>query len=66
MAVRDACRASGVPFFFKQWGGVRKGKSGRLLQGQTCDEVPPRPIRPMPTLKERRAVIAEFETNDIK
>ena len=59
--IRDACRASGVPFFFKQWGGVRKGKSGRLLQGETCDEVPPRPVRPMPGLKERRALIGEFE-----
>src|SRR4051812_18343168 len=34
---RDACRASGVPFFFKQGGGVRKGKTGRPLQGTTCD-----------------------------
>ncbi len=59
--VRDACHASGVPFFFKQWGGVRKGKSGRMLQGKTCDEVPTRSDRPMPGLKERRALIAEFE-----
>ena len=61
VAVRDACRASGVPFFFKQWGGVRKGKSGRSLRGQTCDDVPPRPNNLMPSLKERRAMMAEFD-----
>jgi protein gp37 len=63
IAVRDACRAAAVPFFFKQWGGTRKGKSGRLLQGKTCDEVPPRPTCPMPGLKERRKMIAEMERN---
>lgn len=34
------CHAQGVPFFFKQWGGVRKGKTGRLLDGRTYDEMP--------------------------
>jgi len=29
-----------VPFFFKQWGGTRKKKAGRLLEGGTWDEVP--------------------------
>jgi protein gp37 len=38
--IRDQCLASRVPFFFKQWGGVRKKRSGRLLQGRTWDEVP--------------------------
>ena len=28
------------PFFFKQWGGVRKSKTGRTLDGRTWDEVP--------------------------
>src|SRR5262249_55584915 len=32
-SIRDQCRAQGVPFFFKQWGGVRKGKAGRVLDG---------------------------------
>ncbi|HEY6908719.1 MAG TPA: DUF5131 family protein [Myxococcales bacterium] len=30
-SVRDQCLAAKVPFFFKQWGGVRKGLAGRLL-----------------------------------
>jgi protein gp37 len=39
-AVRDHCARSGVPFFFKQWGGVWKKKSGRILDGQTWDDMP--------------------------
>jgi protein gp37 len=45
-SLRDQCRAYDVPFFFKQWGGVRKHKTGRLLQGRTYDEYPQRSIHP--------------------
>jgi len=38
--VRDLCRSSGVPFFFKQWGGVHRKRSGRILQGRVWDELP--------------------------
>lgn len=34
------CRDSRVPFFFKQWGGVQKKKTGRELEGKTFDEFP--------------------------
>jgi protein gp37 len=34
------CRAAGVPFFFKQWGGPRKDLTGRALLGRTYDEMP--------------------------
>ena len=37
-----ACRKQEVPFFFKQWGGVRKDLTGRLLRGRTYDEMPVR------------------------
>lgn len=40
--VRDQCLKANVPFFFKQWGGVNKKKSGRLLDGRTWDEMPAR------------------------
>ena len=40
VGVRDQCRRAGVPFFFKQWGGVQKKKAGRLLDGRTWDEMP--------------------------
>lgn len=38
--IRDQCLAADVPFFFKQWGGPRKKKTGRLLQGRTWNEMP--------------------------
>ncbi|MCL5882972.1 MAG: phage Gp37/Gp68 family protein [Actinobacteria bacterium] len=38
--IRDQCAKAGVPFFFKQWGGVRKKKAGRLLEGRTWDDMP--------------------------
>lgn len=34
------CREQRVSFFFKQWGGVHKKASGRLLNGRTYDELP--------------------------
>ena len=38
--IRDQCLASGVPFFFKQWGGTNKKKAGRILEGRTWDQLP--------------------------
>lgn len=40
LEIRDQCQNAQVPFFFKQWGGVRKKKTGRLLEGRTWDELP--------------------------
>lgn len=42
VSIRDQCRRAGVPFFFKQWGGVRKSAAGRKLDGRTHDEFPQR------------------------
>ena len=38
--IRDQCLDAGVPFFFKQWGGVNKKKNGRTLQGKTWSQTP--------------------------
>jgi protein gp37 len=38
--IRRQCEAEDVPFFFKQWGGVQKKRSGRNLDGRTYDEMP--------------------------
>lgn len=38
--LRDQCQRSGTAFFFKQWGGVRKDLTGRLLDGRTHDAMP--------------------------
>jgi protein gp37 len=40
--IREQCLAVGVPFFFKQWGGVNKSKTGRLLDGRRWEELPRR------------------------
>lgn len=39
-SIRDQCQNYEVPFFFKQWGGIRKKKAGRELEGRTWDEMP--------------------------
>ena len=38
--IKDQCREARVAFFFKQWGGRNKKKTGRLLAGRTWDEMP--------------------------
>lgn len=38
--IRNQCQTARVPFFFKQWGGTKKKKAGRLLEGRTWDEMP--------------------------
>jgi protein gp37 len=40
--IMQQCRVQEIAFFFKQWGGINKKKSGRLLGGQTYDEMPAR------------------------
>ena len=43
LSIQRQCRRHAVPFFFKQWGGPRKGNAGRTLRGQTYDEFPSAP-----------------------
>lgn len=38
--IRKQCQDADVPFFFKQWGGMNKKKTGRLLNGRTYSEMP--------------------------
>jgi protein gp37 len=51
--IQRICGAHGACFFFKQWGGVQKSKSGRLLNGRTFDEMPERIVASMPPRKAR-------------
>jgi protein gp37 len=60
--LRRQCKAAGVPFFFKQWGGVRKSEAGRTLDGRTYDHMPDRPRMPSLPLRERNALIREVES----
>jgi protein gp37 len=38
--IRDLCIEKNVPFFFKQWGGVNKSKTGRKLEGNIWHQMP--------------------------
>jgi protein gp37 len=38
--IRDQCVVNQVPFFFKQWGGVLKKRTGRTLDGKTWNQMP--------------------------
>jgi protein gp37 len=44
--IRDCCVAAGVPFFFKQWGGVLKARTGRDLDGRKWNEMPKTDLLP--------------------
>jgi hypothetical protein len=50
-----------VPFFFKQWGGVRKCETGRELDGKTYDGFPELVHRPVPAAAIRQAMIGEVD-----
>lgn len=55
--IKSQCRKSKVAFFFKQWGGTNKKKTGRLLKGKTYDEMPKKKIGYAQNI-HRRAVAA--------
>jgi protein gp37 len=60
--VRDQCRTAGVKFFFKQWGGTRKGKAGRELDGRTHDEQPRVGEVELPKRRRRLILAGEHES----
>jgi protein gp37 len=39
-SIRDQCQKAKVPFFFKQWGGVNKSKTGKILDGRIWQNYP--------------------------
>jgi hypothetical protein len=63
VSVRDQCKREGVPFFFKQWGGVRKKAAGRKLDGKTHDEFPQRVHNPVLRVDECLALASQFEAD---
>ncbi len=56
-SIRKQCRSARVPFFFKQWGGVRKSAAGRELEGRTYDEMPKRAVQSIVPRDERKVMI---------
>jgi protein gp37 len=59
LSLRDQCEAAGVPFFFKQWGGVNKKRAGRSLGGRTYDAMPPRVSRAAPPRPDRLELVQQ-------
>jgi len=63
LSIRDQCDRAKVPFFFKQWGGVRKKQAGRQLEGKFYDAVPPRTEFPVLDDQTRLAAIGQIEAH---
>jgi protein gp37 len=61
LSIRDQCSRASVPFFFKQWGGVRKSRAGRKLDGDTYDEFPKRVRRPAVDVEKCLALAETIE-----
>jgi protein gp37 len=61
VSVRNHCERDGVPFFFKQWGGVRKKAAGRKLDGKTYDEFPERIHHPVLEANKCLAMATKIE-----
>jgi protein gp37 len=57
-SLRKQCRVSGVKFFFKQWGGVRKHLTGRTLDGKVYNEFPERPAQLAPDSRRRLTLVS--------
>ena len=55
--IREQCDQAGVPFFFKQWGGVRKSETGRELDGRTYDAFPDIPEIEVPDSGQRARIL---------
>lgn len=59
-AIKQQCDAQGTLFFFKQWGGVRKGKTGRRLNGKTYDAMPAPSTNTPPPGATRKRLVAQL------
>ena len=65
LSIREQCEAAGVPFFFKQWGGVRKKTAGRTLRGKTYDGFPTRADHPVLPARVKLQHASEIENGGL-
>lgn len=63
ISIYEQCKLAGVPFFFKQWGGIHKKRAGRTLMGRTFDEFPARVQHPISPTAVRLRQALEIENN---
>jgi protein gp37 len=61
LSLQEQCAKAKVPFFFKQWGGVRKKEHGRTLKGRTHDGFPKRVENPSMPAEVRMRHVREIE-----
>jgi protein gp37 len=59
-SIRAQCKSQGVAFFFKQWGGVRKARAGRELDGRTYDEFPGFVTNAVPSAARRAGLLEDL------
>ena len=60
LRIRKQCNRAGLPFFFKQWGGVQKSRFGRELDGRTYDEFPPTRETVVPSRAARTRLLEDL------
>jgi len=65
ISIREQCIAAHVPFFFKQWGGVRKKSAGRLLEGRTYNEYPNKEQNPVLGQELRRRYALQYASSPL-
>lgn len=65
VSIQRQCRGECVPFFFKQWGGVRKSESGRALLGRTYDEFPAIMRSTPPNRLQQAALLEDMTRQDL-
>jgi protein gp37 len=61
-SLMEQCNRNVVPFFFKQWGGVRKKQAGRELNGRTFDEFPQLRRSEFPPKTKRMQILRSVES----
>jgi protein gp37 len=59
-SIRSQCKTHKIPFFFKQWGGVRKSRTGRMLDGRTYDRFPAARTKPVPSDEVRSLLLEDM------
>lgn len=59
-SIREQCQRAAVRFFFKQWGGVRKARTGRELDGRTYDEFPGVMLHSVPSILDRETLLEQL------
>ena len=64
-SIRDQCASAEVPFFFKQWGGVRKKENGRTLDGKFHDGFPQVSRASVLPLPQRRLLAGRFSNDSL-